>query len=941
MKRILPNFLAALVSKITPFKNLSALLVVVLLMSGGAWGQVSNYSFSSSSGASLTTMTSSTQLLGSAVDVTASSVINIGFNFTFNGITYTQFSVSSNGVLGLGSSAVTSSDTNTLTAAAAYPIIAPMWDDMHTCTTGKIHYLITGSSPNRKLVVEYLFGNYSERTAAYKKTAQVVLYETTNVVEFIYGSNSGTALASASVGISSSTTDYKCITTSSNTASSTVLTETNTIWPTSGTKYTFTPPPPCTTPTDIAASASSTAQTLATITGTFAAATTAPTGYLVVRTPTNVQPTPVTGTTYTTGANAIGNIDFVGTAAGSWTSTGLTAATTYYYWVFSYNNTTCSGGPVYSSTATTFSQSTASCPTFASTIAINGATAVPGTSYPTLTAAIADIKSCGIIQPTVIEISTGYVPANETFPITLRSITGASATNTITIREASNVSGTTITSANTTATIDINGGNYWIIDGRSGGNGTTKDLTISNTSTATGGTAVRFINEGSNNTIKYSKLVANFASTTNGVINFSTTTGSNGNDNNTIDNNSIDGNGTCAIGIYSAGTTTSTATNNSGNILSNNNIFNNFAAAINSQGIFLDAGSTDWTINSNSFYQTSTRNITSAGRYCGIEINSSGNNFTVSNNFIGGNAPSCSGTATYTSTVAARYRGISLKLGTTTASTIIGNTVNGWNVQSNSGATTAPGVFTGIYLTTGTATIGSALSPNIIGATSGTGGIVISTSGSGGITYGIVSDAVTPAVVTITNNSIGSINTIGTTTSISHSITGIETSSTASYIINSNTIGSTSTSNSINASNPTIGTTTAQFVNGINNFSTGTSVAITNNTIANLNNAYVPSSTITSSVLRGIVSSSGTNTITGNIIKNLSTAANGTGTSSSVSIIGISLTSSTAGAWSINNNTIYSLKNTNSAAAVQVTGIYNGTTSATAGMVSKNLIYNL
>ena len=50
MKRTLPKFLAALVSKITPFKNLSALLVVVLLMSGGAWGQTNPSAFDLSTG---------------------------------------------------------------------------------------------------------------------------------------------------------------------------------------------------------------------------------------------------------------------------------------------------------------------------------------------------------------------------------------------------------------------------------------------------------------------------------------------------------------------------------------------------------------------------------------------------------------------------------------------------------------------------------------------------------------------------------------------------------------------------------------------------------------------------------------------------------------------------------------------------------------------------
>ncbi len=112
----------------------------------------------------------------------------------------------------------------------------------------------------------------------------------------------------------------------------------------------------CVTPTAIASSAAVTATTTSTISAEFAAATTAPTGYLVVRTTSNTQPSPVAGTTYTLGSNAIGYIEYVNTSAGSWTSTGLTANAIYYYWIFSYGNGNCTNGPVYSTSATTFNE---------------------------------------------------------------------------------------------------------------------------------------------------------------------------------------------------------------------------------------------------------------------------------------------------------------------------------------------------------------------------------------------------------------------------------------------------------------------------------------------------------------------------------------------------------------------------------------------------------
>jgi hypothetical protein len=120
--------------------------------------------------------------------------------------------------------------------------------------------------------------------------------------------------------------------------------------------------PACSTPTSLAASVSSSSQTTSSISGSFTAAVTPPNGYVVVRTTTNSQPSLTNGTTYTVGSNSIGYIEYVGSGAGSWTSNNLSGGTTYYYWVFSYNNSSCSGAPVYSTSATTFSQSTVICP---------------------------------------------------------------------------------------------------------------------------------------------------------------------------------------------------------------------------------------------------------------------------------------------------------------------------------------------------------------------------------------------------------------------------------------------------------------------------------------------------------------------------------------------------------------------------------------------------
>ena len=90
------------------------------------------------------------------------------------------------------------------------------------------------------------------------------------------------------------------------------------------------------------------------ITGSFTAPVSAPSGYLVLRSTSSTAPTPVSGTAYTTGNTVTlgGNSYYVvqGSAvtanATNFTDSGLTSNTNYYYYVFSYNNG-CTGAPAY------------------------------------------------------------------------------------------------------------------------------------------------------------------------------------------------------------------------------------------------------------------------------------------------------------------------------------------------------------------------------------------------------------------------------------------------------------------------------------------------------------------------------------------------------------------------------------------------------------------
>src|SRR5262245_57427123 len=141
------------------WKQPRLLLTMFLLMVVGtvqAWSQTSNlsaYQYSVGSTGSFTTMTGASQIYAAGNDDVSTGPYNIGFNFVFCGTTYTQFSVSSNGAMGLGSSVI-SSTLSPYLGSTTVAAIAGMWCDMYTEGNG-IRYLLSGSSPNRVLTVEF------------------------------------------------------------------------------------------------------------------------------------------------------------------------------------------------------------------------------------------------------------------------------------------------------------------------------------------------------------------------------------------------------------------------------------------------------------------------------------------------------------------------------------------------------------------------------------------------------------------------------------------------------------------------------------------------------------------------------------------------------------------------------------------------------------------
>ena len=188
---------------------------------------VTNYAFSTTTTGSLALdangntvdmSTGTTQLLASGLDDVASTVNAIGFNFIGMGVMHDNFSANSNGAMALGTTAIgTSGITNVGSATRMF--IAPFGGDQATHSTGKVHYKVIGSAPNRTLVVEWLNMEMDWGSTTSNGTYQARIYETSGVIEFVYGTMSvaDTFATGPIIGFSGGTTAGKIASVTSST----------------------------------------------------------------------------------------------------------------------------------------------------------------------------------------------------------------------------------------------------------------------------------------------------------------------------------------------------------------------------------------------------------------------------------------------------------------------------------------------------------------------------------------------------------------------------------------------------------------------------------------------------------------------------------------------------------------------------------------------------
>ena len=235
------------------FRLLLALLLATLAPS--AFAQVisaTTYQFTAGT-ATLEDMSSGTvQLVGQTLDDTASPLTQIGFEFLHNGVRQTLFSVNANGLMRLGPTLVTTSfDNTTFNSTTNAPKIAPYFEDLCTGNNGKVHSKVIGTAPNRKLVVEWLNMQVSRGAGCLglgNGTFQAWLFETSGVIQFVYGSMQVPAAADLGYSIGTqagAATNFAAITAAApGTVSYTVASNAQATAIVAGTSFTLAPIPP-------------------------------------------------------------------------------------------------------------------------------------------------------------------------------------------------------------------------------------------------------------------------------------------------------------------------------------------------------------------------------------------------------------------------------------------------------------------------------------------------------------------------------------------------------------------------------------------------------------------------------------------------------------------------------------------------------------------------
>ncbi|MEN9999265.1 MAG: hypothetical protein RI922_2255 [Bacteroidota bacterium] len=232
------------------WKSLALLCFLLISSFGNLQAQVSAYVFSQSAG-TYTPVTGGTVLHTGTTDDAISASTGIGFNFTYNGVVYTSIKVNSNGWASFGTTTSTTTYTPLSTAGTHNPCLAPLGRDLQGNATGEVRIETSGVSPNQICTIQWK--DYRRFAGTGQNfNFQIKLYETSNKVQFVYGTMTASALNSDyDCGITgAANTDFNVRTTTTDWANSTAgatnaanMTLSTTVFPAVGQTYTWVAPP--------------------------------------------------------------------------------------------------------------------------------------------------------------------------------------------------------------------------------------------------------------------------------------------------------------------------------------------------------------------------------------------------------------------------------------------------------------------------------------------------------------------------------------------------------------------------------------------------------------------------------------------------------------------------------------------------------------------------
>ena len=301
-----------------------------------------------------TTYTSGNALGGGTVvsngTATSFSTTGLSFNTTYYFFVFAY----TNANCTVGPKYLTVSPLNASQATPYPPCVSPSAQP-----TGLIFSGVTSSSINGSFAAASGVDSYvaiqSTNSTLSSNPVDATTYASGNALGGGTVVSSGASASFSTTGLSSNTTYYFFVFSFNNTNC------------TSGPKYLAasplnasqtTPYPLCVAPANSATAMVFSAVTSTSMTVSFTAAS-AVDGYLIIRsTSSSLSSNPANATTYVAG-NTVGG----GTVVSAGTSTSinqasLASSTTYYFYVFSYNNVNCSAGPVYKTTSLTGSKAT-------------------------------------------------------------------------------------------------------------------------------------------------------------------------------------------------------------------------------------------------------------------------------------------------------------------------------------------------------------------------------------------------------------------------------------------------------------------------------------------------------------------------------------------------------------------------------------------------------